>query len=249
MRLLFVFVFLLGLVSCGEDKKSSSSNSDTTKESKEKKKPTFKGAHQTYEIIGGIFNQDSCLFSVDGWVLKSDPSKIVSGTLYSLNQKTGVKWLEKSIEPGHKEYSKGSDGFQRYHHKNGKIKNESIRSQNGKKTVHSTWTEEGIKKYETIENIQDTVKKQIFSWFNAGDPSKTDGSLRSQEFSTILKSGTFKDSLYVYSDNYISAKKYFKNGLLQGYSYWYNSDEKEIGRALFNEGKFVKGKGTYSYSF
>ena len=40
MRLLFVFVFLLGLVSCGEDKKSSSSSSsDSSSSGKPEKQP------------------------------------------------------------------------------------------------------------------------------------------------------------------------------------------------------------------
>ena len=47
------------------------------------------------------------MFSPDGLVLKSDPSKIISGVIYMLDPKTGIKWLEKSIEPGNKETSKG----------------------------------------------------------------------------------------------------------------------------------------------
>ncbi|MDG1840750.1 MAG: hypothetical protein P8I93_00215 [Crocinitomicaceae bacterium] len=248
-KIIALSFFLVGLSSCSDSEKKQDSNANKADDKKENKSnnPTYKGLNQSYEIVTGTYNQDSCMFYPDGWVLKSDPSKIISGVIYMLDPKTGMKWLEKSIEPGKKEASKGNDGYERYYYEDGKKRSETLISENEKKKVFTSWTKEGIKKYETTTIMQDTATKQIFSWFNAGDPSKIDGSLRSQEFSTVLKSGTFKDSVYVYSDNYISAKKYYKNGLLQGYSYWYDKEGKQIGKAKFNENKFVEGKGTYSF--
>ena len=251
-KIMLFSLFLIGASSCSDSEKKQDSNKNKADNKKENKsnKSTFKGKNTSYEIVTGTYNQDSCMFYPDGWVLKSDPSKIISGGIYMLDPQTGVKWLEKSIEPGKKEVSKGNDGYERYFYENGKKRSETVISDNGKNKVHTSWTKEGIKKFETTTLIGDTITKQIQKRFNAGDPSKKDGSLSTQDFSTVIGSGINgiqKDSLYIYAEDYIAVKKYYKNGLLQGYSYWYDKEGKQIGKVLFNQNRMVKAKGTYSF--
>ena len=244
-KIMAICLFLIGVSSCSDSEKKQDSKANKADNKKENKNnnPTYKGVNQSYEIVTGTYNQDSCLFYPDGWVLKSDPSKIISGVIYLSSPQTGMKWLEKSIEPGHKE--------ERYFHKNAKKRSETVISDNGKKKVYTSWTKEGIKKFETTTLIGDTITKQIQKSFFRGAPSIKDGSLSTKEFSTVIDLASNriqKDSLYTYAEDYISSKKYFENGMLQGYSYWYDKEGKQIGKALFNENKFVKGKGTYSFA-
>ena len=252
-KIMALSLFLIGLSSCSNSEKKQDSKANKADNKKENKNnnPTYKGKNASYEIVTGTYNQDSCLFYPDGWVLKSDPSKIISGVIYLSSPQTGMKWLEKSIEPGHKEVSKGNDGYERYFYENGKKRSETVISDNGKSKVYKSWTKEGIKKFETTTLIGDTITKQIQKSFSKGVPSMKDGSLRTQVFSTVIdlaRNRIQKDSLYTYLEDYISSKKYFENGMLQGYSYWYDKEGKQIGKALFNENKFLKGKGTYSFA-
>ena len=78
MRLLFVFVFLLGLVSCGEDEKKtdSTSNKRDSKLIDKKNKPTFKEAHHAHEIVGLNKKTDNIKITIENLIKHTIPISV-----------------------------------------------------------------------------------------------------------------------------------------------------------------------------